>query len=123
MPIITGKNQPPGAGDDTPALVAAIGPGGGWATNGGATFAVGVGRVGEGQSSGDCCSTDYGKMLGIANIPGTNFPRFNYDGGLVPVTRVGASGAGLRWVAFQNSDFTLNFTRIRGSHSVKLGFE
>ncbi|MGZ4620165.1 MAG: hypothetical protein ACXV3F_16015 [Frankiaceae bacterium] len=76
MPTITGKNQPPGAGDDTPALVAAIGaPGGGLATSGGATFAVGVGdEVGsvDGVAPGDPDGLTGGCVSGAVFAGGTD---------------------------------------------------
>jgi hypothetical protein len=58
---------------------------------------------------------DWAKQLGIPNVPAETFPFFNIGYGL----------AGLP--SFQNigEDFTLqdNFTKIRGKHTVKAGYE
>jgi hypothetical protein len=58
-------------------------------------FTTGFTRVLVWRRSGDCCGTDYGREFGLASLPGGNvFPRFNFQGGLVPVTAIGKSGAG-----------------------------
>jgi hypothetical protein len=51
---------------------------------------AGVNRVFIDRKSGDCCDKDYGKILGLLNVPGEAFPRFNFQGGLVPVDAIGA---------------------------------
>lgn len=83
---------------------------------------TGFTRIKVGRQGGDCCDTDYGGQLGLSNLPDSRvFPRFNYQGGLVPVTQVGRQGGGRVMRTFTNGDIVANFSWIRGSHTRKFG--
>jgi len=84
---------------------------------------AGLNRVFIFRKSGDCCETDYGKLLGIPNVPGEVFPRLNFGGGLSPVTEIGAIGNANRVAAINTFDYALRFSRIIGSHTFKFGFQ
>ena len=79
-------------------------------------FTAGVNRVSIDRKSGDCCAKDYGKILGIPNLPGEAFPLFSFGGGLVPVTAIGAIGNANRIASFTFWDQIANFTDIHGKH-------
>lgn len=87
------------------------------------SFTAGVNRVFVDRKSGDCCDTNYGRMLGLPNTPGEVFPRFNFNGGLVPVDAIGAVGNANRIASFSNWDYIANFTDIRGKHTLKYGLQ
>lgn len=84
-------------------------------------FTAGVNRVFIHRKSGDCCETNYGKLLGIPNVPGEVFPRFNFGGGLAPVTEIGATGNANRIAAITNSETAGRFSRVSGNHTLKFG--
>ena len=48
-------------------------------------YTMGMSRVYIHRTSGDCCSKNYGQILGIPNVPGEVFPLFTIAGGTVPV--------------------------------------
>ena len=60
-------------------------------------------------------------MFGLPNVPGETFPRFNFQGGLVPVDAIGAVGNANRIASITNWDYIANFTDIRGKHTLKYG--
>lgn len=86
-------------------------------------FTMGFNRVLIRRKSGDCCSTDYGKLLGLPNVPGEVFPRFSFGGGLVPVDAIGPNSNGNRTAAETNFDYTASITEIRGKHTLKYGIQ
>ena len=87
------------------------------------TFSAGFNRVFVNRKSGDCCSTNYGALLGIPNVPGEVFPRFVITGGTVSVSNLGAAGNANRIAAFTTFDYAANFTDIHGKHTLKYGVE
>jgi hypothetical protein len=88
-------------------------------------FTTGFNRIFQWIRAGDCCDTNYGKLLGLANVPGEVFPSIGIAGGLVPVTNLaqGAAGtaSGTRHYSFTNTDWVANFTKISGNHTLKFG--
>ncbi|MBI3472326.1 MAG: TonB-dependent receptor [Candidatus Solibacter usitatus] len=84
---------------------------------------AGVNRVFIRRRTGDCCDTNYGTLLGIPNVPGEVFPRFNFGGGLAPVTEMGASGNANRRAAITNTDLTARFSKVAGAHTFKFGVQ
>jgi hypothetical protein len=87
------------------------------------TASGGYNRVFIHRQSGDCCDTNYGQLLGIPNVPGEVFPRFNFGGGLAPVTEIGAAGNANRQAAINNFEYAVRFSKIAGSHTFKFGFQ
>ncbi len=74
---------------------------------------------------GDCCDTNYAAKFSlpeVSRIGGEAFPRFDFGGGLVPVTQVGVKSPGYRRVAFNTFDYKVDLTNLRGNHSLKFGF-
>ncbi len=89
-------------------------------------FTAGFGRVTIDRRSGDCCDTNYAELFGlpeVSRVGGEVFPRMNFGGGLVPVTQIGAAGNAHRFAVFNNFDYDLQFTKIKGSHTLKFGFK
>jgi hypothetical protein len=86
-------------------------------------FTMGVNRVYIDRKSGDCCATNYGKLLGLPNVPGEVFPLFSIGVGNVPVTAFGAAGNANRIASFTNWDDIANFTDIHGQHTLKYGIQ
>jgi hypothetical protein len=82
---------------------------------------VGFNRVWLHRTTGDCCTTNWGQTLGIANVQGSTFPRINIAGGTVPFTNLGGATNADRIFAETNKDVIANFTWIRGVHSFKYG--
>ncbi len=85
---------------------------------------IGYNRVTVDRKSGDCCETNYAQQFGlpvVSEIGGEVFPRFNFQGGLVPVNQIGAVGNGHRDAAFTNWDYAGNFTKTAGGHTLKFG--
>jgi len=83
----------------------------------------GFNRIFIHRRSGDCCETDYGKLLGLPNVPGEVFPRLNFGGGLAPVTEIGANGNANRIAAINNWDLAGRFSKVAGAHTFKFGFQ
>lgn len=86
-------------------------------------FSAGFNRVFIHRRSGDCCDTNHGQLLGLPNVPGEVFPRFNFGGGLAPVTEIGAAGNANRIAAINNFDYALRFSRVSGAHTLKFGVQ
>ncbi|MSV28483.1 MAG: hypothetical protein EXQ52_07035 [Bryobacterales bacterium] len=86
-------------------------------------FTAGYNRVFIHRGSGDCCDTNYGKLLGIPNVPGEVFPRLNFGGGLAPVGPIGASGNANRVAALNTTDFSGKFSKISGKHTSRFGVQ
>jgi hypothetical protein len=85
-------------------------------------YTMGLNRVYVRNLGGGCCETDYGRLIGIPNAPGEVFPRFNFGGGLAPVTPIGApNGLANRIATFMQTNVEANFTNIRGSQTLKFG--
>ena len=87
---------------------------------------AGFNRVTVRRFSGDCCETNYAQQFGLpetARVGGEVFPRFNFGGGLVPVNQIGAAGNAHRFAVFTNFDWSFNFTKVQGNHSLKFGFQ
>jgi hypothetical protein len=84
---------------------------------------AGYNRVFIHRRAGDCCDTNYGQALGLPGVPGEVFPRFNFGGGLAPVTEIGANGNANRVAAINNSDFTARFSKVAGAHTLKFGVQ
>lgn len=85
---------------------------------------IGFNRVHLRRKSGGCCDTNFADQFGIPelrDVAGETFPRFNVQGGRVPVSQIGAAGNANRVAAFTNFDFEANFTKIMGSHTLKFG--
>ena len=87
------------------------------------TGLVGFNRVTVDRKSGDCCETNYAQQFGIPGLEqgGEVFPRFNIQGGRVPVNQFGAAGNANRFAAFTNFDFEANFTKVSGDHTLTFG--
>lgn len=83
----------------------------------------GFNRVFIRRRSGDCCETNYGQQLGLPNVPGEAFPRFNFGGGFAPVTEIGANGNANRVAAINNFEYAGRFSKVAGSHTVKFGVQ
>jgi len=84
---------------------------------------AGYNRVFIFRRSGDCCDTNYGKLLGLPNVAGEVFPRLNFGGGLAPVTEIGAGGNAYRIAAINNWDFAGRFSKVAGAHTFKFGVQ
>jgi len=84
---------------------------------------AGFNRVFIHRRAGDCCDTNYGQQFGIPNVPGEVFPRFNFGGGLVPVTEIGANGNANRVAALNTFDYSVKLTKIAGSQTWKFGVQ
>ncbi len=87
---------------------------------------AGYGRVTINRKTGDCCDTNYAEKFGIGEVSrvgGEVFPRLNWQGGLVPMSQIGATGNAHRFAAFNNFDYDLQFTKMQGSHTLKFGFK
>jgi len=88
-------------------------------------FTTGFNRIWQWIRAGDCCDTNYGKLLGIANVPGEVFPAIGISGGLVSVANLAqapaGSASGTRIYAFTNTDWVANFTKTHGNHTLKFG--
>jgi hypothetical protein len=82
---------------------------------------AGLNRIVIRRRSGDCCETNYGSLLGLPNVPGEVFPRFNFGGGLAPVTEIGASGNANRLAAINTFDYAVRMQRVAGAHAYKWG--
>ena len=86
-----------------------------------ATFTGGINRVFILRHTGDCCDTNYGAELGVPNVPGEAFPRFNLAAGLSPVSNIGAIGNANRRASFTNTDFAAKLTLVAGAHTLQTG--
>lgn len=84
---------------------------------------AGFNRVYIHRGSGDCCDTNYASQLGLPNLPGEVFPRFNFNGGTVGVGAIGAAGNANRIATFTNFDYIANFTEVHGAHTLKFGVQ
>ncbi|MEZ5362499.1 MAG: TonB-dependent receptor [Bryobacterales bacterium] len=87
-------------------------------------FTVGFNKVTVDRKSGDCCDTNYSEKFGLpvlSDVGGEVFPRFNFQGGLVPVDQIGAAGNGHRDAVFDNWDYSVNFSKTAGGHTIKFG--
>ncbi len=87
------------------------------------TGLIGLNRVSVDRKSGDCCDTNYAQQFGIPGLEqgGEVFPRFNIQGGRVPVNQFGAVGNANRFAVFTNFDFEANFTKVKGDHTITFG--
>jgi hypothetical protein len=92
-----------------------------------ANLTFGFGRVVVTRHTGACCDTNYAEQFGIPilrDIAGEAYPRINgIQGGLVPVSQIGAAGNANRFAAFNNFDYDFQFTKMAGSHTLKFGFK
>lgn len=83
---------------------------------------AGVVRGITNRRSAACCDTNFGEVFGLRNVPGgESFPRFDVQGGLVPITPIGSSDIALRNAAFTNTDVKGDLTKVRGKHTIKSG--
>ncbi|MSV29510.1 MAG: carboxypeptidase regulatory-like domain-containing protein, partial [Bryobacterales bacterium] len=84
------------------------------------TTTIGFNRTRPANISGAPGKTDYAKLLGLPNAPAFGFPLLNYAGGAVTVSALGFARAE-RFAAFTNTDYLVNFTKIRGDHTLLFG--
>ena len=83
---------------------------------------AGVVRSLTNRRSAACCDQNFGGLFGLRNVPGgESFPRFDVQGGLVPITAIGSSDIALRNAAFTNTDIKGDLTKVRGRHTFKFG--
>lgn len=83
---------------------------------------AGVVRGVTGRKSAACCDQNFGELFGLRNVPGgESFPRFDVQGGAVPLTAIGSSDIALRNAAFTNTDLKGDMTYVRGKHTLKFG--
>ena len=87
------------------------------------SVSAGFNRIFIYRRSGDCCATNYGKLLGLPNVPGEAFPLLNFGGGLAPVTAIGAAGNANRVAAINNWDLAGRFSNVTGAHTLKFGVQ
>jgi hypothetical protein len=64
-------------------------------------------------------STNWPVTLGLGQQPVNSFPTFDIGGGLIPVDNFG--GNLYRWQALTYSNYPLNFTKVKGTHTIKFG--
>jgi hypothetical protein len=84
---------------------------------------AGMNRVRVIRKSGGCCDKDWGRELGIPNIPGEVFPRLNFGGGLSPVGPIGAAGNANRVAVLNTFDNAIRLSKIRATHAIKFGYQ
>ncbi len=86
------------------------------------SMTAGVVRGVTARKSAGCCDQNFGQLFGLRNVPGgESFPRFDVQGGLVPITAIGSSDIALRNAAFTNTEFKGDLTKVRGRHALKFG--
>jgi hypothetical protein len=83
---------------------------------------AGLMRTKVSRLSAGCCDTNYGQTFGLPNLPGgQSFPRFDIQGGLVPMTEIGSSNIANRIATFTNFDYKADLTKVAGRHTFKTG--
>ncbi|MBI3682742.1 MAG: TonB-dependent receptor [Acidobacteria bacterium] len=86
---------------------------------------VGFFRADFTRQSGDCCATNYAAKFGLtepARAGGEVFPRFDFGGGLAPVTQLGVLNPANRRAVFNTFDYKFSLTKIQARHTLKFGF-
>jgi Carboxypeptidase regulatory-like domain len=82
-------------------------------------FTAGLSRLSVKTGNVDDPNVNYPKQLGMPNVPGPQFPQFNFGGGLVPVDNFGNAPDRVQKGLYSN--YLGNFTRVAGDHALKFG--